>query len=411
MSQTVFAATTPICSGASVDIADVSKSSVVKLFNNQLSIKFPAGDAIIDSNGSAASNQSVTTTVYFPTGDEGDYSNYYSIASNVFQISVSNSVYQFLYPAQLTIKYNDNITSTVADQLSIWYSDSKDFKSGEIINLGGVTNPSSKTITVPIGLMVDNSLGSNNMYNGYFAIFLSQGQFDEFEDSTRSGAWSYASVIPLWSKGIMEPLPQGSLDTEFGVQNNINRLEFTTMLVKSLGLELSADYVKMFQDWEIFNIDTDLYDTDDTNDYLDYYQIYDDDDLYHIYTNTRPILFVEAAAKNGFVNGYNDGKFKPQSFLTREEAATILARTANLKLENDPDKIDLQLEKLFTDSTSISPWARPAVLAAAKAKLIVGVPDPSDLKGKSYQFNAKGLLIRAEAATLIHRLMKKLKKL
>lgn len=408
MSQTVFAATTPIFSGSSVDIPDVSKSSIVKLFNNQLSIKFPAGDAIIGSNGSEASNQSVTTTVYFPTGDEGDYSNYYSIASNVFQISVSNSVYQFLYPAQLTIKYNDDITSTVADQLSIWYSDSKDFKSGEIINLGGITTPSSKTITVPIGLMVDNSLGSNNMYNGYFAIFLSQGQFDEFEDSTRSGAWSYVSVIPLWSKGIMEPLPQGSSNTEFGVQNNMNRLEFTTMLVKSLGLELPADYSEMFEDSEKFDSDADLSDDDD---YSDYYQIYTDSDLYHIYTDTRPILFVEAAAKNGFVNGYNDGKFRPQKFLTREEAATILARTANLKLENDPDKIDPLLKKLFTDSDSISPWASPAVLAAAKAKLIVGVLDPSDSKGKSYQFNAKGILTRAEAATLIHRLMKKLKKL
>ena len=418
MSQAVFAAT--ISSGTSLAIKDVSKS--IKAFNNQLSIKFPAGEAIINSEGALASDQGVNTTVYFSGGSEGKYSSVssdvyqsYSIASNVFEISVSEATYQFLYPAQLTIKYNDNITSTMADQLSIWYSDKPDFKSETLINLGGISNPSSKTITVPIsGLMVGKD-DLNNKYNGYFAVFLSHGQFLEFQDNTDPSGWAYSAVMPLWSKGIMEPLPKEESPTKFGLDRQINRLEFTTMIVKSLGLKLVFSDTNMFSDRLKFSYEN----LTEPTIYGDYYQIYkeNENDRYHIYSRedsyypSSPSLFVKEAAKNGFINGYGDATFRPQNSITRQEAAAILARTANLKLEDDYDKVDTQLAKLFTDYDSISSWARPAVLAAAKAKLIIGEKDVSDTKGKSYKFNPNGNTTRAEAATLIYRLVKKLKKL
>lgn len=72
----------------------------------------------------------------------------------------------------------------------------------------------------------------------------------------------------------------------------------------------------------------------------------------------------------GIVNGVGNGKFEPDSFLTREQAATILSRIYALYYNNaDYDN------KLFADDIYISDWAKQAVYTVKKFGIMNGTGD------------------------------------
>lgn len=43
--------------------------------------------------------------------------------------------------------------------------------------------------------------------------------------------------------------------------------------------------------------------------------------------------YITFAVKNGWINGYSDGTFRPNANITRAEAAKILARAIKLKIQ------------------------------------------------------------------------------
>lgn len=72
---------------------------------------------------------------------------------------------------------------------------------------------------------------------------------------------------------------------------------------------------------------------------------------------------ISAAVHNGFLNGYEDGTFRPADPITRAEAVTILNRV----LKRKPDKTfiaDKGINRLFRD-LSISHWAFYEILEAS----------------------------------------------
>jgi hypothetical protein len=140
----------------------------------------------------------------------------------------------------------------------------------------------------------------------------------------------------------------------------------------------------------------------------DYYREYAEDH-YCIYDSGRkPVHYVETSARNGLVSGYPDKTFMPVQSLTREEAAVIIGRAANLTVSDDMDKVKAELAKLFEDSADISPWAAPMTLAAVKAGLIKGEPGSTS---KTKVLSPVDSLTRAQAATLTYNLLKKQKKI
>jgi len=98
--------------------------------------------------------------------------------------------------------------------------------------------------------------------------------------------------------------------------------------------------------------------------------------------------YVEEAAKLGIVQG-NDGLFRPNDTVTREEMAVMLGRALDLKAENSPAEAD------FEDQEQIAAWARPYAAAAKKLKLIQGLP--------GNRFGPDGLTTRAQAAVILYR--------
>ncbi|WP_282935405.1 S-layer homology domain-containing protein [Paenibacillus sp. RC67] len=105
--------------------------------------------------------------------------------------------------------------------------------------------------------------------------------------------------------------------------------------------------------------------------------------------------YVEAAKKEGLVDGYEDGAFKPDAEITRAELATLLVRAYKLK-----EKTDHQVE--FED-VAASNWAFSAIKTAASNQLFEGTME----NGKTW-FKPAAAATRAESMTVIARYMKQL---
>ncbi len=94
---------------------------------------------------------------------------------------------------------------------------------------------------------------------------------------------------------------------------------------------------------------------------------------------------LSTAAAHNLISGYDENTFGSDNLITREQAAVIISRAAQLA------EVTGGLD--FTDSQAISSWAKPSVAAAAKAGFISGYPDGS--------FRPQGNTTRAEAVSLI----------
>jgi hypothetical protein len=96
----------------------------------------------------------------------------------------------------------------------------------------------------------------------------------------------------------------------------------------------------------------------------------------------------------GIIQGDGDGKFRPLSPISRQEAAVVLAKAFRAKAS------DKQAYLKFKDADTISGWATEAISALLELKAITGLP--------SGHFAPASLLTRAEALTISDRLMGRL---
>ena len=196
-------------------------------------------------------------------------------------------------------------------------------------------------------------------------------------NSTYSVVWhplAFADVDNHWAKAAVNDMGSrmvvnGVNDTSFNPDQAITRAEFAAIIVRGLGLRLGegknpfSDVAA--QEW---------------------------------YTGA-----VQTAASYGLIAGYEDGTFRPNATITREEAFTMTARAMKITgLEKKTGLADPSaLLAEFTDGTGISDWAKTSIALTAKAGLVSG-RDGSRLE-------AQASVTRAEVATLIQRLLMKSK--
>lgn len=101
-----------------------------------------------------------------------------------------------------------------------------------------------------------------------------------------------------------------------------------------------------------------------------------------------------AAAKIGIINGYDDGTFRPDDGITREEAAVMLTRCAEiLGIEIHTGDVN------FADWENISPWARDSVSFCYVSNIMNGISD-----GETVLFRPKLGYTREQSAVTILRL-------
>lgn len=96
---------------------------------------------------------------------------------------------------------------------------------------------------------------------------------------------------------------------------------------------------------------------------------------------------VQKAVTNGYVSGDGNGIFRPDSTLTRAEAAVMLSKIDNLSTTQDTTS--------YTDNIAIASWAKPYVSAVTAKGVMNGYPDGS--------FGPNKNLTRAEAVTAINK--------
>ena len=124
----------------------------------------------------------------------------------------------------------------------------------------------------------------------------------------------------------------------------------------------------------------------------------------HIFTDVAKGSYyaeaVEHLAAAGIINGYGDGTFKPNSPITREEAAKIIATLISdgdtiLGTDADGNAIHKDVVTRFADDKDISVWADESVEALHNGKIIKGYEDNT--------FRPKENIRRGEAAAIINR--------
>lgn len=114
------------------------------------------------------------------------------------------------------------------------------------------------------------------------------------------------------------------------------------------------------------------------------------------YTTDAEITFSDVAGDEWFadalkkcvaqsvIGGYEDGTFRPDAYITREEASTMIVRAYN---------INATALLSFSDSDQISAWAQNAITALVGANVIGGYEDGT--------FKPKDAITRAEVVKLL----------
>jgi hypothetical protein len=190
----------------------------------------------------------------------------------------------------------------------------------------------------------------HSQHNSIYTVIQSNKSFADLQ-----GHWAKSDVELLANKMIVD----GVEDNSFAPDNNITRAEFAALLVRSLGLvEVKSD---------------------------------------HTFTDVNAADWyagvVGTAQKAGFISGYEDGTFRPNAWITREQMVSMIVRA--LKVGGKEVKADPSLLTKFTDEPFISDWAKDAVSATLSAGILQGTNDTT--------FAAQDHATRAQAVTVLKR--------
>ncbi|WP_025675161.1 fibronectin type III domain-containing protein [Paenibacillus polymyxa] len=149
---------------------------------------------------------------------------------------------------------------------------------------------------------------------------------------------------------------KGTSSTLFEPNRPVTRMEFTSMLVRSLKLPLETDMALEFED---------------------------------INPSAWYVDLLKTAIKDQVARGFSSKVFGPDRVINREQAA---------KMVNNIIKATPQQESsVYSDSSQIVEWARKDVLGLTEINLVQGYPDGS--------FRAKQKVTRAEAAEMIYNML------
>ncbi|MFB5674737.1 S-layer homology domain-containing protein [Paenibacillus terreus] len=266
--------------------------------------------------------------------------------------------------ATLTLKYDDNVAQEAGKQVTAFHFD-PDIRQWQ--NVGGIVDAKKHTIEVPFDRF------------GYYVV----AKLGENYQDVISHPYARDHIEAIYAKGVMNPIDPLQ---RFGPDVNITRGEFTAMIVKGLQIPLNYSGTKHFDDVpdSLANVNTD---------------------------NLWDFRYIETAARAGIVKGSQPRVFEPDNVITRQDAAVIIAKALNMKLETDRTKIQKGLTKYFKDTSNIDYYAQASILAIAKKGFINGSPlDPNDPK-KGAMFNPKSLMLRGDAAIIMAKIMVDQKKL
>jgi len=164
--------------------------------------------------------------------------------------------------------------------------------------------------------------------------------------------WFYEEVLYVYEKGLMT----GMTEDKFEPNTSLTRAMFITILGRLAGAEKTV-----------------------TNKFSD------------VKKKAWYAGYVGWAVDSGIVNGYEDGTFKPDKALTREEMAKCIALYVEHMNIRMPRESTAPVE--FSDKGKIAKWARDYVEVLRRAGIANG--------DTNKKYNPKSEITRAEMATII----------
>lgn len=174
--------------------------------------------------------------------------------------------------------------------------------------------------------------------------------------------WAKSEINELTAKLVVGPRSTGSI--AFDANRNITRGEFGEYIAKALGLTSDMS----------------------SNSFPD------------VTANLRG-GYINSAVKAGIITGYPDGTFKPEQFITREQMALMMVRAMSYAKENITlNGTAAQTLSRFKDASGIQD--KETVAKAVQSGIMQGMTATS--------FQPKGNATRAQAATMIRRVLSKI---
>lgn len=217
-----------------------------------------------------------------------------------------------------------------------------------------VENNTPKPITSKIDHKT-NTLAGEVEYSGEAALLIYDRKFTDIEKH-----WAYDIVEIIASHHIIN----GYQDGGFKPDREISRAEFVKILISSLHL---ADKEAQNSRKSAFQDVPDSYWASD---------------------------YINAAYEKGWITGY-DGRFNPDSPITREQMAAILMRVYDdISMHNVSNKVEKPSLSGFADKDKISTWALDSMKKAVELGII---------NGYNGEISPRDNATRAEAAAMLYR--------
>lgn len=266
---------------------------------------------------------------------------------------------------ELTLSYDANVAQAAGTTITVFRFDPYN---STWENIGGVVDEKNRTITVPFTKF------------GYYVAAKMTRSYNDMTDHP----YAREAMEAIYAKGIMNAVDPVGV---FGADRYVTRGEFSRMIIRALDLPLNygGDMHFSYYPETITN-------ANNANALFDY-------------------RYIETAARAGIVRGTRPGFFDEDVELTRQDASVMLARALDLKLETSGTKAKASLDKIFKDSGSFDYYSIPSVLAIQKKGFIQGqLINPEEPKEGSV-FVPKARLLRSDAAIIMARVMKDMKKL
>ena len=178
-----------------------------------------------------------------------------------------------------------------------------------------------------------------------YVITVNQGY--TFEDIDEDD-WFYDDVVAAAEEGYINGMEPGKYEP----LGKLTRAQFATMIARAMNYDSNPDVEASFPDVK--------------------------DDHY-------AKAAINFCYENDIIRGYEDGTFKPDKTISRQEVAAILARAFNLEEISS---------KAYPDDSQIAGWASDDVYKCLAAELMMGDADTGNFRPVSD-------LTRAEAATIL----------
>ncbi|OKP74448.1 hypothetical protein A3842_20850 [Paenibacillus sp. P3E] len=229
------------------------------------------------------------------------------------------------------------------------------------ITTGIVVDPDGTVRHVPTKIILKDGkyyAEINSLTNSSYSVVWHPMTFADVENH-----WAKDAVNDMGSRMIVN----GVNETTFNPNSDITRAEFAAIIVRGLGLKLGEGKTA-FAD-----VPADAW-----------------------YAGA-----VETASEFGLITGFEDGTFRPDAKITREQAMNIIAKAMKpTGLADRTGAADAaSVLASFIDAGSVGDWAKDSLALAVKAGLISG--------RSGNKLEAKSNVTRAEVAVLIQRLLQK----